>query len=98
MIFGRQLKRTRATEFTGNLLYIDDRSGIAGADCGARLGRRVESWIATAIRRVRVRCTGMIEHVGCLGAELEPRRLPYLEIFEDGEVVVGEARSVQGVS
>ena len=96
--FGRQLKRTRSAELAGNLLYIDDRSGIAGADCGACLGCRVERWIAITVRRVWVGCTGMVEHVGCFCAELKPRSLPYLEILENGEVGVRETRSVKSVS
>ena len=40
----------------------------------------------------------MIEHIGCLCAELEPCPLPYLEILENGQVVVRETRSVQRVS
>src|ERR1700745_1368647 len=82
-----QLKHPRAAEFTGNLLNIDDRPGVAGgADSGARQGCRVKSWIAATVREVWVGRTGMVEHVSRLCAELESRSLPYLEILEDGEV------------
>ena len=92
-----QLKHTRAAELTGNLLYIDDRSGAARADCGARLGRRVKGWASTAVRLIWVGCTGMVEHVGRFCAELETRSLRYLEILENGEVGVRETRSVKRV-
>src|SRR5438270_3482138 len=61
----RELERSRAAELTGDLLYIDDRSGTARADCGAGQGRRVKTRIATVGARIKVwvSCTGMVEHV-----------------------------------
>lgn len=93
-----QLKHSSATKLAGKFLYIDNRSGVTSADCGAGQGRRVKTRIAIAVRSVRVGGTGMVEHVGCFRAELEPRSLPYLEILENREVDVRKTRSVKRVS